>query len=87
MTRSSAEIRNKQVLDIVDSIVVGCVKRRGMTEKLITQYVMSCLLYLFTHAPIFIIEPKFSEKHVWRTSVFFVPSQKLIVQVISGISD
>ncbi len=44
VTRASAEIRNKHVIEMADSIVVGCIKRNGMTEKLINETTKPCFL-------------------------------------------
>ena len=42
MTRDSAEIRNRKVIDMAENIVVGCVKRNGMTERLIAKSKKPC---------------------------------------------
>lgn len=42
VTRDSAEIRNRKVIDMAENIVVGCVKRNGMTERLIAKSKKPC---------------------------------------------
>lgn len=44
VTRASAEIRNRFVIDMADNIVIGCIKRNGMTEKLIAQTDKPCFV-------------------------------------------
>lgn len=44
VTRASAEIRNHYVIENADTIVVGCIKRNGMTEKLIAQTKKPCFV-------------------------------------------
>lgn len=41
-TRQSAEIRNNKVIEMADTIVVGCIKREGMIEKLINSTTKPC---------------------------------------------
>ena len=47
VTRVSAELRNQKVIELSDNIVVGCMKRSGMTERLVTQ----------TKKPYFVLNP------------------------------
>lgn len=44
VTRESAEQRNSKVVDLADRIVVGCIKRGGLTEKLISQAKKPCFI-------------------------------------------
>ncbi len=43
-TRATAEIRNRKVLELASNIAVGCIKRGGMTEKLIYQTNKPCFV-------------------------------------------
>ena len=47
ITRQNAEIRNRKVIEIADNIVIGCIKRNGMTENLINE----------TNKPCFVLDP------------------------------
>ena len=47
VTRASAELRNQKVIELSDNIVVGCMKRSGMTERLIAR----------TDKPCFVLDP------------------------------
>lgn len=47
VTRQNAEIRNRKVIELADNIVVGCIKRNGMTENLINE----------TNKPCFVLDP------------------------------
>ncbi|MDE5548023.1 MAG: DNA-processing protein DprA, partial [Clostridia bacterium] len=44
VTRKNAEIRNRKVIELADNIVVGCIKRNGMTENLIKETNKPCFI-------------------------------------------